>query len=260
MPIRGYASLEDVGTLRLDIALVIDTSGSTKKTTAFDQNKDNTKDTVLEAEVHACRRLVDALRPDSTRFSVVKFARLHKKNSGLGEISDGPILAKQTRIVQDMTKDRAAIHAALDKILAEGSVGGSNTGGGIATGISALENAPPVSDTTGYLHAPLRHIVIVTDGIPTLPIESGLYARTRRSTSGLGCGTTSSNSLVSPSTQLSLSQLMLATDVSRQCPQSKRSQACPTHHVGSTWTRSTNWTKCLQACPSPASLGPICFM
>ena len=173
MPVRGYASLEDVGTLRLDIALVIDTSGSTKKTTDFDQNKDNSKDTVLEAEVHACRKLVDSLRPDNTRFSVIKFARLHKKNAALGEISDGPILEKQTRIVQDMTKDRAAIHTALDKILEEGSLGGSDTGGGISTGVSALENAPPVSDTAGYSHSPLRHIIIVTDGIPTLPIESG---------------------------------------------------------------------------------------
>ncbi len=172
IPVKGYTALGHPSNFMHDIIFVIDTSASTRRLTGFDLNGDGKEDTVFEAEVESCRRLVRMLTNCANiRMGVVKFARYNTSNAPVGSISTGPPIPAQTRIVQPVTNDFALIEAALNVVAAEGAKGGTHTAAGIDLAIQALTNAPPVG--TDYLVTPTRHIVLLTDGIPTLPIESG---------------------------------------------------------------------------------------
>jgi hypothetical protein len=170
--VKGYTSLNNQSNFLYDIVFVIDTSASTSKKTGFDLNGDGREDTVFEAEVEACRRLAHTFTDTNhTRFGLVKFARYHAKNAPDGSSSDGAPIPAQTRIVQPLTTDLASLQAALDTVVSEGAIGGTHTAAGIDLAVQALTNAPPVGND--YQVTPVRHIVLLTDGIPTLPVESG---------------------------------------------------------------------------------------
>lgn len=172
IPVKGYTALNNQSNFLYDIVFVIDTSGSTARGTGYDLNGDGREDTVFEAEVEACRRLLQILAETNyVRFGLVKFARYYTKNAPKGSISDGPIIPEQTRIVQDLTNDIAAIQVGLDTIASEGAKGGTHIAAGIDLAIGALTNAPPVGND--YKVTPVRHIILLTDGIPTLPVETG---------------------------------------------------------------------------------------
>jgi len=172
IPVKGYTMLGHPSNYMHDIVFVIDTSASTKRLTGFDLNGDGRVDSVFEAEVESCRRLVRMLTNcPYFRMGLVKFARYNTSNAPVGSISDGPPIPAQTRVVQPITNNTALIEAALDVVAAEGAKGGTHTAAGIDLAIEALTNAPPVNLGTNV--TPTRHIVLLTDGIPTLPVESG---------------------------------------------------------------------------------------
>ncbi|MCS7338511.1 MAG: Ig-like domain-containing protein, partial [Verrucomicrobiae bacterium] len=169
VPVKGYTGLHQSNFVH-DIMLVIDTSASTRRLTGFDLNGDGKTDTVFDAEVEACRRLVRMLTNcPYIRLGVVKFARYNTSNAPVGSISTGPPIPAQTRVVQPLTTDFALIEAALNVVAAEGAKGGTHTAAGIDLAIGALTNAAPIAGGS----VPNRHIVLLTDGIPTLPVESG---------------------------------------------------------------------------------------
>jgi hypothetical protein len=119
----------------------------------------------------ACRHLLNRLKSKHVRCAVVKFARYHTKNAPPGGESDGPVLTRQTRVVPELTIDKDLIEAALDTVAAEGAPGGTHTAAGIDLAIQTLTNAWPVESDPKDV--PVRHMVLVTDGIPTLPVENG---------------------------------------------------------------------------------------
>lgn len=172
LTVKGYTALQDQSNFLYDIVFVIDTSASTARSTGFDLNGDGREDTVFEAEVEACGRLARMFTDTNhTRFGLVKYSRLHSRNAPPGGISDGPVLPEQSRIVQALTTDPAALQAALQTVAGEGALGGTHTAAGIDLAVEALTDAPPLGGDLPV--TPIRHIVLLTDGIPTLPVETG---------------------------------------------------------------------------------------
>jgi len=172
IPIKGFASLTPLSNNFHDVVFVIDTSASTRRLTGFDLNNDGKIDTIFEAEVEACRRLVQLLsNSPRIRMGVVKYARYYTSNAPPGSISDGPPLTNQTRVVQPLTRDVNLINKALDKIVNEGAIGGTHTEMGIKLAVETLNSAPPICSNCPC--KPNKHIILLTDGIPTLPIETG---------------------------------------------------------------------------------------
>jgi hypothetical protein len=169
-PVKGRGSLGNGNSILFDVIFVIDTSGSTGRRTAYDANKDGVDDTVLEVELYACQRLMNRLKSKHVRCGVVKFARYHTKNAPAGGESDGPVLSRQTRVVQPLTDEQSLVQDALDTVAAEGALGGTHTAAGIDLALQAFMHAWPegIEDSP-----PARHIVLLTDGIPTLPVEGG---------------------------------------------------------------------------------------
>lgn len=172
LKVKGYTSLQNQTNFLYDIVFVIDTSASTARRTGFDLNGDGVEDTVFEAEVEACRRMVNTLTDrEHVRFGLVKFARNHTQNAPDGSVSDGPVMTNETRLVQSITRDPASIQTALDVVVREGAIGGTDIAAGIDLAVEEMTNAVPAGFNN--LVTPVRHIVLLTDGIPTLPIESG---------------------------------------------------------------------------------------
>jgi hypothetical protein len=172
LTVKGYTALQDQTNFLYDIVFVIDTSASTARRTGFDLNGDGVEDTVFEAEVEACRRMVNTLTDrEHVRFGLVKFARNHTQNASNGSVSDGPLMTNETRLVQSITRDPASIQSGLDVVVSEGATGATDIAAGIDLAVEELTNAVPSG--FNYLVTPVRHIVLLTDGIPTLPIESG---------------------------------------------------------------------------------------
>jgi hypothetical protein len=170
--VKGYTALNNQSNFLYDIVFAIDTSASTAKPTGFDLNGDGREDTVFEVEVESCRRLARTFTDTNhTRFGLVKFARYHSKNAPDGSTSDGAPIPAQTRLVQPLTADLAALEAALDIVAGEGAVGGTHSAAAIDLAVQALTNAPPLGSDEQV--TPVRHVVLLTDGIPTLPVESG---------------------------------------------------------------------------------------
>ena len=97
-----------------DVALVLDTSGSTGASSGVDVDGDEVLDSILKAEVFAAKALLDLLErqaivpnPDVTKVSVIDF-------------SSGAF------VEQVLTGDFAQVQLALDAILARGPGGGTN--------------------------------------------------------------------------------------------------------------------------------------
>ncbi|MBL4672768.1 MAG: carboxypeptidase regulatory-like domain-containing protein, partial [Arenicella sp.] len=90
-----------------DVAIVIDTSGSTGNGSGADIDGDGIFDNILKAEIFAAKALLDFLNPETTNVAVIDF-------------SSSAIL------VQSLTNDFAAVNTALDQILASGPGGGTN--------------------------------------------------------------------------------------------------------------------------------------
>ena len=151
--VEGLAKLGAVESFRLDIALVIDRSGSTRRA-AFDVNGDGTPDTVLEAELSAARCFVGGLDPTTTRVCVLSF---NDSAAVVGEFDSNLDAVAST--LADVgpssggTNFEAAFSAAQDAFLS------------LAASDKVQEEAdesPAVSNP-----APFRAVVFLSDGIAT---------------------------------------------------------------------------------------------
>jgi Mg-chelatase subunit ChlD len=168
----------DVGrSARVDIVLVVDTSGSTAQYSGSDLGDAgalpagagssgfptpqisiggmsfgsppmrNLRNSILAAEVAAARRLLAQLNPEATRVGVV----------GFGE---------GARLLQSLTSDFERVRGVFDDILRQGPHGGTNMVEGIRLGIKELMGlglSEKRADT-------VKVQIMLTDGFPTLPI------------------------------------------------------------------------------------------
>lgn len=172
--VKGMVSLNNENSSLKDVLILIDVSDSANRVTNFDIDGDGALDTVLQAELAAARELVRQFDSSLSRLGVVKFARYTDES--------GAVLSDQTRVVLAPTHDRAAIEAAIQTVENEGAVGGTDLAAGLRLSIQAFTDAGAITsvstgdneDGTEEEIFAERHIVVLTDGIPTLPYASGL--------------------------------------------------------------------------------------
>lgn len=160
--VRGLAG---VGPRFFDFYLTLDSSGSTRACTGTDIDEDgeigttdfflgcsDPGDTILAAEVRAFRDFVGELDPTRSRVAIIQFSN---PEDDLGFFS-------RQRIVQELTADYSLVDAALDEILAAGSNGATDYGGGLDLMREelAVNGDPGLRRQVGYF---------VSDGVPTYP-------------------------------------------------------------------------------------------
>ncbi len=135
--LKGQAALEELKPIEL--ALLIDTSGSTEKQVA--NNK-----TVLDTERLAAHALINMLENSNSniRVSLTHFAR-------------------KSRVLSPLTNNWTMLRQAIDTLTEPD--GGSNMALGMENALSTLANAKNGARKT---------ILMITDGVPTLPVENGL--------------------------------------------------------------------------------------
>jgi Mg-chelatase subunit ChlD len=170
---------------RLDVIVVVDTSGSTREPTGvdvngngvvgerhlgtlgslFDLSSTDSGDSILAAEVAAARRLVLSLDPRATRVGLVTFA---------GEVESNGFFRRQRNPViteVPLTTDYEQIERALDRVLERGPKGSTNMAAGVNQATIELIGAK------GALSEPHpqaeKAVLFFTDGRPTLPYGPG---------------------------------------------------------------------------------------
>jgi hypothetical protein len=179
---RAFALRE--GVRRFDIAIVIDTSGSTNAPTGVDVNGNgivgepvpgpmgihstDPGDSILAAQVAAAERLLEGLDPRSTRVSLVTFAgELVLPRSVL----PAPLAWRREALTEEpLTSDHARLRAALARVRDRGGSGLTHMAAGIDQASAellglggTLSRADPESE---------KVVLFFTDGIPTLPHPS----------------------------------------------------------------------------------------
>jgi hypothetical protein len=131
------------------------------------RSDDERGDTILAAEVQAVRTLLAQLDPRSTRVGLVSFA------------GDGDPRTADALTETPLTADYAKLDGALAGILRRGPKGQTNMVDAMDRALGELlrdENAGGRRDGSagGRSRADVRRIIVfMTDGQPTLPIESG---------------------------------------------------------------------------------------
>jgi hypothetical protein len=170
---------------RFDLAIVIDTSGSTMGPSGADIDGDGSVgaavrvpsgggrdelrnsdpgDSILAAEVAAARRLLTLVDRRLTRVTVVTFSG-RAPGSPIGQVH-----GRAARTREPLTPDYDRIERALDRILAEEPTGGTNMAAGIqqATlellGMDGSRSSPDPESR--------KLVLFFTDGQPTLPHDS----------------------------------------------------------------------------------------
>lgn len=181
---RAVASVGELKTF--DIALVIDTSGSTNEATGADINGNgivgqnrlgalfgraptDPGDSVLAAEVAAARAFMNNLDSRTSRITLITFA---------GEAPDQSGRAPDpTYTLVGLTSDFQKIDSALEEILEEGPDGATWMSAGVDQAVvelgglkGALSEPSPKSE---------KIIVFLTDGVPTLPVPGSDHENTR---------------------------------------------------------------------------------
>jgi fibro-slime domain-containing protein len=139
LTVAGQAALEDI--LPIDLALLMDTSGSTSKPTASGLS-------VFEAEGFAAHELINVLEASDSdiHLSLNRFAR-------------------DAENITSLTNDWNNLRNALDDMLKAPAAGATFMAQGIDIALTDLSNNG--RDGTQ------KSIIMITDGIPTLPIEDG---------------------------------------------------------------------------------------
>jgi Mg-chelatase subunit ChlD len=168
--VNGRAEAPPRPAATFDVVLVIDTSGSTRTSASVAERKGpvmtpldvvfGTGPSILQAEVAAARRFVDAGDRASTRIGVVSF-------------SEGTPFRGQPGnawVDQRLTSEYDTVRAALERIGNRAPHGGTDMAAGIRLAVRELRALE------GAMSSPrpdARKIVLfMTDGVPTLPIVS----------------------------------------------------------------------------------------
>jgi hypothetical protein len=194
--LQGRAFAQGVEAPAFDIALVIDSSGSTRAPAGVDVNgngvvgrKSSTRvvisifgvmqdsisdpgDSVLAAEVRAAKKLLSQLDPRSSRVAIISFAGDYLP--GTGHTGNQTFLANSATpdafLEQPLTSNFNYAFLALDNIERNGPNGGTNIAEGLRLAVSEL------SGLAGSGSSPRRGakkvVLLLTDGIPTFPVGS----------------------------------------------------------------------------------------
>jgi hypothetical protein len=151
--VSGFASLGIKENFRLDVAVVIDRSGSTSAP-AMDVDGDGVVDSVLDAEVAAVRCFIEGLDPATTRVALFQF------NDIAGSVAE-------------FTSDLEAVQTSL------AAVGPSGGGTNFEAAFLAAEDAfvaleqsdaitfVPAEESDTGLPRPSKAVVFISDGIVT---------------------------------------------------------------------------------------------
>ncbi|HBZ71986.1 MAG TPA: hypothetical protein DEP35_20570 [Deltaproteobacteria bacterium] len=177
-----------------DVAIVIDTSGSTMMSSGADVNGNgivgrdrpwgffglpsstDPGDSVLAAEVAAARRMLKGLDPRSTRVALITFAgNIPSGPQGGFVVFGGGRGSSRAAITEEpLTTDYARIEKALTRVQDRGSEGGTHMAAAIdqaTTELLGLEGALSQSDKKSE-----KFVLFLTDGQPTLPYGPGFDA------------------------------------------------------------------------------------
>ncbi|HYB12598.1 MAG TPA: VWA domain-containing protein, partial [Myxococcota bacterium] len=175
-----------------DVAIVIDTSGSTMLSSGADVNGNgivgrdrpwgifglpastDPGDSVLAAEVAAARRMLKGLDPRSTRVALITFAG-SIPGAPQGGFVFGPRRTPAAAITEEpLTTDYPRIERALTRVQERGSDGGTHMAAAIdqaTTELLGLEGALSQTDKKSE-----KFVLFLTDGQPTLPYGPGFDA------------------------------------------------------------------------------------
>ncbi|MCH7768195.1 MAG: VWA domain-containing protein [Nitrospinae bacterium] len=194
--VGGHAYARGEEAPAFDIAILIDTSGSTSKSSGVDVNGNgivgltsrptavisvfgvrieataDPGDSILAAEVLAARKLISQLNPRTTRVALVSFAGDYLPGTGKG--GNRTYLANPATpdayLEQPLTNNFRLARVALGQVERGGPYGGTNIAEGIRVAIKEL------TGLSGSGSVPRRDahkvILLLTDGFPTFPVGS----------------------------------------------------------------------------------------
>ncbi|MCZ6700270.1 MAG: VWA domain-containing protein [bacterium] len=194
--VGGHAYARGEEAPAFDIAILIDTSGSTSKSAGVDVNGNgivgltsrptavisvfgvrieatqDPGDSVMAAEVMAARKLLSQLNPRTTRVALVTFAGDYLP--GTGRSGNRTYLANPATpdayLEQPLTNNFRLARVALDQVERSRPYGGTNIAEGIRVAIKEL------TGLSGSGSVPRRNankvILLLTDGFPTFPVGS----------------------------------------------------------------------------------------
>jgi hypothetical protein len=169
---------------RFDVALVIDTSESTREPSGADVDGDGTVgmphpgamsslfadsltdrgDSILAAEIAAARRLVRGLDPRSTRVAVVSFAG-EPPGSGAALFPPRPTRAAVLRA--PLSSDYQRVERAFREIFEQQPAGATDMAAGLDLATQELLARPGTHSSPDF--AAEKIVLFFTDGRPTLP-------------------------------------------------------------------------------------------
>ena len=158
-----------------DVVFVLDTSGSTADSSGLGSTstwisnipmvKVSRANSILGAEVAAVESLLDGFDPRTTRVGIVTFAGSENPYESHAW-TDSPLTS-------DYKQTRAALS---DRLLIDPD-GGTDLAAGLLRGAIELLGTRS-ADSQPRAHA-VRHVVVLTDGLPTLPVYDPVRAAKR---------------------------------------------------------------------------------
>ena len=168
---------------RFDVALVLDTSGSTAESTGVDVNGngivgasgirglfrhgDDPGDSILAAEVSAALRLLERFDPRNVRVAVIGFSGTPLGGSGVGVVIIGGPEVPSAVTEAPLTGNFDEVRHALLRVFQRGPYGGTHMAAGLDQATIELLGL------RGSLSEPdperQKVVVFLTDGLPSLP-------------------------------------------------------------------------------------------
>jgi len=186
-PVRGHARAGDDEWRAFDVMLVLDVSYSTRNASGIDVDADgetgfnpanelvmpgtypdgmvcsDPDDTILAAEVHAARRLLEELDPGHTRVGVIAFSGEADPRTGQRLRSD----QQDAWVEVPLTGDFDAVRDALDRVIAAGPQSATNFAAAIRLSVTELVG---LTGARSKARSDAKHLVLfLTDGEPSFP-------------------------------------------------------------------------------------------
>ena len=190
-PVRGFVSAGDDPWRSFDVMIVLDVSYSTRNPSGIDIDGDgeigfnpenelvapgtyeegtvctDPEDTILAAEVHAARVLLDELDPEHTRVGVIAFSGISDPETGRRLRDD----QQDAWVEVPLTRDFGEVSAALDRVAEEGPQHATNFAAAIRLSVAELVG---LSGAQSESRSDAKHVVLfLTDGQPSFPYGRG---------------------------------------------------------------------------------------